>query len=327
MAQMTQTQRADADAAQAAAGSSGESVGTVLVAGVANLAIAVAKLVAGLISGSSSMLSEAAHSLADTVTEVLLFTALRRGKKPADRLHPFGYGRAAYVWALFAAFFTFIVGAGFSILHGYGTIRHGEELGSPTVSYIVLAVSFAIESVSLVKGLHQVRGAARRWNIRPMRFLELTPDTTVKAVVLEDTAALIGIVLAGVGLAIAHATGDPFWDGLASIFIGALLLVVAFTLARANTTLLIGKSVSRGLEELITEILAGVPNVESVRSLYTQQLGIDEVLVAAKIDFTDSVTARQVEQSCALAEQRLRAEFPMIRQVFLDPTGNREVDA
>ncbi|MFD0744248.1 cation diffusion facilitator family transporter [Phytohabitans flavus] len=129
-------------------GDPSESVGTVIVAGVANVAIGIAKLLAGLISGSAAMLSEAAHSVADTTTEVLLFTALRRGGRPADELHPFGYGKESYVWAFIAALFTFVAGAGFSITHGVHTIRSGEHSGDYTVSYIVLAVSFVIESVS-----------------------------------------------------------------------------------------------------------------------------------------------------------------------------------
>jgi cation diffusion facilitator family transporter len=304
-------------------GHASESVGTVLVAGAANLAIAAAKAMAGLLSGSSSMLSEAAHSVADTTTEVMLYIALRRGSHPADRRHPFGYGRAAFIWALFAAFFTFGAGAGFSIFYGLDTIRNGEDLGNPMTSYIVLAISFAIESASLARGLRQTRGAAARRRIRPLRYLRLTPDTTVKAVVLEDTAALIGLVLAGFGLAVTTATGDAFWDGLASVLIGVLLLVVAGVLASANTALLIGKAVSPRLERLIIDSIRAVPLVEEVLVLYTQQLGIDSVLVAAKVDFTDTATAAQLEDACALAESRLQAQFPMIRHVFLHPTGRR----
>src|SRR3954449_6485208 len=138
-------------------GSGGESTGTVILAGVANLGIAIAKLIGGLISHSSAMLSEAAHSVADTITEVLLFIALKRGNQPADDKHPFGYGRETYFWAFLASLATFALGAGFSIWQGITTIIEGEEQGSPLVSYIVLAVSFVLEGTSWLKAVRQVR--------------------------------------------------------------------------------------------------------------------------------------------------------------------------
>src|SRR4051812_48992917 len=159
--------------------SGGESTGTVILAGAVNLAIAAAKLVGGMISHSSAMLSEAAHSLADTVTEVLLFVALKRGAKPADARHPFGYGRETYFWAFLAALCTFGVGAGFSIFQGVETIRNGEEQGPPTISYIVLAISFALEGSSLVKAVRQVRGPPRERNVSSRQYLRHTTDTTV----------------------------------------------------------------------------------------------------------------------------------------------------
>ncbi|HEV7875578.1 MAG TPA: cation diffusion facilitator family transporter, partial [Nocardioides sp.] len=246
------------EAAGGGSGSSGgESTGTVVLAGAVNLAIAVAKLVGGLISHSSAMLSEAAHSLADTVTEVLLFIALKRGSRPADARHPFGYGRETYFWAFLAALCTFGIGAGFSIYQGVGTIRNGEEQGSPTISYIVLAVSFVLEGSSLVKAVRQVRSSARQRKITSRQYLRHTTDTTVKAVTFEDSAALAGLVLAALGLFLEQLTGDPVWDGLSAIAIGLLLIVVALYLARANLSLLIGQSASpRIAEELRAEIAA-----------------------------------------------------------------------
>src|SRR5439155_8913444 len=137
----------------------GESTGTVIVAGLVNLAIAAAKFVGGMISHSSAMMSEAAHSLADTITEVLLFVALKRGNKPADDRHPFGYGRETYFWAFLASLCTFVLGAGFSIWQGISTIIHGGEMGDPLVSYIVLGIAFVLEGSSLLKAVRQVRGA------------------------------------------------------------------------------------------------------------------------------------------------------------------------
>src|SRR5919205_1082288 len=149
--------------------SGGESTGTVIVAGAVNLAIAAAKFVGGLISHSSAMMSESAHSVADTITEVLLFVALKRGTRAPDDQHPFGYGRETYFWAFLAALATFTLGAGFSVWQGISTIVHGEEQGDPLISYIVLAVSFVLEGASWLKAVRQVRGAARKWRGGPGR--------------------------------------------------------------------------------------------------------------------------------------------------------------
>ncbi|MGK5740684.1 cation diffusion facilitator family transporter [Micromonospora sp. URMC 103] len=298
-----------------------ESVGTVVVAGAANLAIAAAKLVAGLISGSASMLSEAAHSVADTTTEVLLFLALRRGARPADARHPFGYGKESYVWAFFAAVFTFVGGAGFAITHGVTTILVHEHSGDYLVSYVVLAVSFVIESVSLARAARQVRRESRRWRTTPRRYLRLTADTTVKAVFLEDSAALIGLILAGLGVGLSELTGDELWDGVASVLIGVLLLVVAATLAYSNLSLLVGRAVPERIRREMEQSLAGLPEVERVGTLFTMQLGPEDILVAAKVDFRDDATGAAIEATADEAERRLRERYPEIRYLFLDPTG------
>lgn len=297
-----------------------ETTGTVVVAGVANLAIAVAKAAAGVLSGSAAMLSEAAHSMADTVTEVLLFTAVRRGARPADERHPFGYGKESYIWALLAALCTFVAGAGFSITHGLHVLEHGETPGPFGVSYAVLVIAFAIESVSLARAARQVRGSAARWRISPFRYLRLTADTAVKAVALEDSAALVGLVLAGAGLGLTQLTGSPVWDGIASIAIGVLLFGVAAVLARANVSLLVGRSVPARLRQVIETELTALPAVESVPTLLTMQLGPNEVLVAAKVDFADDASGAVIEAAADEAEARLRARYPGIRYLFLDPT-------
>ncbi|MFY1692345.1 cation diffusion facilitator family transporter [Plantactinospora sp. WMMB782] len=304
-------------------GGSSESVLTVVVAGVANLAIALAKVVAGVISGSAAMLSEGAHSIADTTTEVLLYTALRRGARPADVRHPFGYGKESYVWAFIAAVFTFVVGAGFSITHGVNTIRHGEHTGEFLVSYVVLAISFLIETVSLSRAVRQIRRQSRQRRISPARFLRNTADTTVKAVFLEDTAALVGISLAAAGLTLSHLTGTEFWDGLASIMIGLLLLVVATILARSNISLLVGRAVPPPMHDEIRRQLGTLPAVDRVETLLTMHLGPDDVMVAAKVDFRDETTGAEIEADAEEAERRLVARFPQIRYVFLDPTRSR----
>jgi cation diffusion facilitator family transporter len=300
--------------------SGGESAGTVIVAGAANLAIAVAKLIGGVISHSSAMLSEAAHSFADTVTEVLLFVALKRGNKPADDRHPFGYGRETYFWAFMASLCTFAVGAGFSIYQGVTTILGGEEQGSPTISYIILAVSFVLEGASLIKAVRQVRGAARERQTTSRRYLQNTTDTTVKAVTFEDSAALVGLVLAALGLFLEQITGDPMWDGISAILIGLLLIVVAVVLARANVSLLIGQSVPGTTRQELEAELAAMDQVDGVPFLLTSVIGPGQLLVAAKVDFADTATVADIERAADDAERRLVARHPGVKYVFLDPT-------
>ena len=300
-----------------------ESVGTVVVAGVANLAIAAAKLVAGLFSGSAAMLSEAAHSLADTITEVFLFVALQRGRKPADEEHPFGYGKESFVWAFIAALFTFVGGAGFSIYHGITQMIGGEHGGEFLWSYVVLAVSFLAEGTSFLRAHRQVSGQSRRWGITPYRFLRFTPDTAVKAVYFEDSAALIGLLLAAAGLGLTQLTGHQMWDGLASVAIGVLLFAVAGALARTNAKLLVGRAVPRPIHNRIAADLADIDIVDAVPTLLTMQLGPGDVLVAAKVDFARDASSDDIEAASDDAERRLRARFPAIRYVFLDPTRGK----
>src|SRR3954447_26699602 len=313
----------DEDVAEAAPeeDSGGESTGTVIVAGLANLAIAIAKFVGGLISHSSAMLSESAHSVADTVTEVLLFVALKRGNRPPDAKHPFGYGRETYFWAFIASLATFGLGAGFSIWQGVTTIVEGEEQGDPLVSYIVLAVAFVLEGTSWLKALKQVRGAARKWDVSPGEYLSGTTDTTVKAVTFEDSAALVGLVLAALGLFLEQITGNPMWDGLSAIVIGILLIVVAAVLARANMSLLIGQSVSPRIQAELKAEISALDHVVDVPFLLTSVIGPAQLLVAAKVDFDDDVSAGDIERISDEAERRLVDRYEGVRYVFLDPTA------
>jgi cation diffusion facilitator family transporter len=302
-------------------GSGGESTGTVILAGAANLGIAIAKLVGGLISHSSAMLSEAAHSVADTVTEVFLFVALKRGEKPPDEKHPFGYGRETYFWAFIASLTTFLVGAGFSFFQGITTIIDGEEQGDPLISYIVLAVSFVLEGISFLKAVRQVRGAARKWGVKPGAYLNRTTDTTVKAVTFEDAAALVGLVIAALGLFLEQVTGSAVWDGVSAIAIGLLLLVVAFVLARANKSLLIGQSASPRIEQELKAEIEAMEHVDGVPLLLTSVIGPGKILVAAKVDFDDTSTVADIERIADEVEKRLVERHEGVRYVFLDPTA------
>jgi cation diffusion facilitator family transporter len=304
----------------------GDSVLTVFVAGLVNLLIAVAKAAGALVSGSSAMLSEAAHSLADTVTEVLLFIALRRGERPADARHPLGYGREAYLWSLLAALATFVAGAVVSVIDGVDRILHDGDRGDPLVAFVVLAVAFVLEGVSLRRALRQVRGSARRYRIRATTFLQETTDTAVRAVTFEDGAALVGLVLAAVGLALTEITRSSLWDGLSSVLIGVLLVGVAWSLAAANLSLLVGRSAPLGLDAVLRQELASLPDVLSVPVFVTSVTGPRRLLVAAKVEFRDDCTTDDIERVADEAERRLVARYPGIEYVFLDPTAGHADD-
>lgn len=297
-----------------------ESVTTVIVAGLCNLGIAAAKAVAGAISGSGAMLSEAAHSFADTITEVLLYFSLKRSARPADVSHPFGYSRERYLWALLASLATFVGGAVFSVNDGVHTLLNGEELGDPVVSYVVLALAFLLEGTSLATSVRQIRGESRRLGVPQRRYVRHTPDTAVKAVLMEDAAALVGLLLAFGGLLGAQLTGSPVWDGVASVLIGLLLAWVAYVLARDNASLLIGRALPQPMQARIAAALRAQPDVEDVLELVTIVHGPKDVLVAAKVDFRALATAEQVERSCESAERAVRELYPAVTRVFLDPT-------
>ena len=303
---------------------SDESTGTVLLAGAANVSIAIAKLVGGLVSGSTAMLAEAAHSFADTLNELFLLAALKRSKKPADRQHPFGYGMERYFWSLIAAVGIFVLGAGYSIYEGIKAVLEPEELGTLLISYLVLAMSFVFEGASWLKAVRQLRREAKEKDRGIFEHLKITPDPTAKTVAFEDSAALIGIVLAAIGITLHHYTDQAFWDGVASILIGLLLVVVAYALGQQNKSALIGESLTPEAERSIRGIIDDSPGVDSVVELLTMRLSPEEVLVAARVDLDDEAQVNELELAADEVERRLRREHPEVRHVFLDPTDVRQ---
>lgn len=297
-----------------------ESKSTVLLALAANLLIAVAKLVGGLISGSSSMLAEAAHSVADTMNQVFLLASLKVADRPADPEHPFGYGKARFFWSFLAAVGIFVAGAIFSIYEGVHTVLHGSESGGLLVPYVVLAVAFVAEGSSWLKALRQVRGEAARAGRPLLRFVRESKDPTVKTVLTEDSIAVLGLVLAAIGIGLHHVTGDAVWDGGAAIAIGVLLAVVAVALGRDTSDLLIGESADPELVVDVHRMLAEAPEVAQVVELLTMHLGPETVLVAARLDLDDDLRADVIEDFSNRMEAELARRWPQVTQVFLDPT-------
>lgn len=298
----------------------GESKGTVLLAGAANLAIAIAKGAAGIMSGSSAMLAESAHSIADTMNEGFLLTALKRGNKKADAEHPFGYGLERYFWSLLAAVGIFVLGAGFSFFEGIYALMHPEPLEGLLIPMGVLGLSAVVEGVSWGKALLQLRGEAREKDAGLIEHVLETPDPTVKTVAFEDTAALIGLGLAAAGLGLHALTGSPVWDAVASFCIGGLLIVVAVALGVQNKKLLIGSAVARDVREGIERTIEETPGVDRVVELLTMRLGPEAVLVAARVDVVDDTSGGDLEQVADEVDRRVCERYENVRHVFLDPT-------
>ncbi|MGZ4608932.1 MAG: cation diffusion facilitator family transporter [Actinomycetes bacterium] len=297
-----------------------ESKRTVLVALAANLLIALAKLVGGLVSGSSSMLAEAAHSVADTINQLFLLASLKVAARPADPEHPFGYGKARFFWSLLAAVGIFVAGAVFSIYEGVHTLLNPSSEQGGLLPYVVLGVAFLAEGSSFLRALQQVRREAQEAARPLLRYLRESKDPTVKTVLAEDSAAVLGLLLAAVGIGLHRLTGQSWWDGAAAIAIGLLLAVVALLLGRENGALLIGEGADPELVVDWYDALRDADEVEEVVEMLTMYLGPDSVLLAARLDFRDDLRASQVEDFASRMEGQLGRRWPQVQQVFLDPT-------
>ncbi|MEU0797632.1 cation diffusion facilitator family transporter [Amycolatopsis sp. NPDC005961] len=307
--------------------SGGESTLTVLLAGGVNLAIAIMKLIAGIITGSGAMLSEAAHSVADTFTEVLLLTALKRSDRPADRVHPFGYGKERYFWSLLAAVSIFASGSMFALYEGVSTLfGHGEAQSTSILSYIVLAVAFLLEGTSWVQAVRQTVRESKAENRSLWAYLRLIDDPTPKTVLFEDSAALIGLLVAFAGIGLHQITGSEVWDGVASIVIGVLLAFVAYLLGRTNRGLLIGRQANPEIVRGVRDHLSAAPEIEAVVDLQTMLMGTDQVLVCTRVDFDDSLGAGDVERACVRIAAELTSSFNDVTEVFIEPVPRSDPD-
>jgi cation diffusion facilitator family transporter len=293
---------------------------TVLLALVANLGIAIAKIIAAVVTGSASMAAEAAHSVADTFNELLLLAALRRSGRPADRRHPLGHGKERYFWSLLVAVAIFGMGALFAFVQGVQTLfGHSEPEENALVGYIVLGIAFVLESISWRQAVRQTQANARDDEKDFFDYIRTTDEPTSVSVLLEDSAALIGLVLAFAGLGLHQLTGQAIWDGIASILIGLVLTAVALLLGRINMNLLIGNQADPRLVRGVKELLAAAPEIEWVVDIVTLTVGADQVLVCARLDFQDDLTAAQVERTCVRLSHALRAAWQEIDEVFIEP--------
>jgi cation diffusion facilitator family transporter len=302
-----------------------ESRKTVLVALAANSAIAVAKLAAGAIGGSSAMLAEGAHSIADTTNQLFLLGSLRFSKREPDEQHPFGYGKERFLWTFMAAIFIFVGGALFSVYEGVTKLLHGS--GEPTkfgLTYAVLVVALVLEGISLLRALRQTRTDAEHSERDVPGYVRTSRDPTTKTVVFEDSAAVIGVVLALIGVGLHQITGSEAPDAIAAILIGVLLGVVAVGLWRDTRGLLIGEAALPEERERIMRVLREHPQVDDVIELLTMAMGPDSLLIAARLDLADGLDSDAVERLASELDRRIREVVPAAKHVFIDPTARRE---
>jgi cation diffusion facilitator family transporter len=292
-------------------------VRAVIAALAANLGIAIAKFAAFLVTGSASMLAESVHSIADTGNEVLLLIGAGRSRRARTTEHPFGYGRERYFYAFVVAVMLFTVGAVFSIYDGVHKIVSGGELTSPYVAYAVLGLSMILESFSLRTAIHEaneVRGD-RSWR----QFVHLTKLPELPVVLLEDTAALIGLVLAFLGVLLSQLTGTDKWDGVGSVAVGVLLGCAAFIVGYETKSLLIGESATEEMSARIVAALEAGPEPFRVIHLRTSHIGPEALLVAAKIGVPPEMTAAQLAAAIDVVERRVRTAEPIAETIYLEP--------
>ena len=287
----------------------------------ANLGIAIAKFAGFLITGSSALLAESVHSVADASNQGLLVLGGRRARRQPTPLHPFGYGRARYFWAFVVAVVLFTLGGVFSLYEGYHKVSDPHELTSPVVAFAILGLAIVFEAFALrtaVKHAQPLREGRSWW-----RYIRTSRSPELPVLLLEDTGALVGLVFATVGIALALVTGDPVWDGVGTLAIGALLLVIAVVVAIEMKSSLIGEAADAEMIERITAELEASPRVRSVIHLITQHLGPDDLLVAAKVDFGPSLTTDLLAQEIDACEARIRAAVPIARVVYIEPDLRR----
>ena len=284
----------------------------------ANLGIAIAKFVGFLITKSTGLLAEAGHSLADTGNQALLLVGSKRAQRERDAKHPFGYGSERYFWAFVVALVMFSMGGLFALYEGIEKLRHPHEAQSLGVAIGILLASIVMEGLSLRTAVREV-GHAKTKGTSWLAFIRRSKSPELPTVLLEDTAALVGLVIALVGVVLAQVTGNARWDAVGSVAIGVLLIVVAFVLAREMKGLLLGESASSEVETLIVDAINGSPRVNQVIHLRTMHVGPDELLVAAKVEFDHDLSISDLSAAIDETERHLRAAVPVAKAVYIEP--------
>lgn len=290
----------------------------VIIAALAgNSAIAVAKFIGAGISGSAAMVAEGIHSLVDTSNQVLLLYGLKQSDKPADKNYPFGRGKEIYFWSFVVAMLIFVVGGGLAIYHGVEHLLHAHgEPGDPTVSYIVLVLAIIFESWVLwvaVKEFNRVKGDAGY-----VKAVQRSKDPALFVVLFEDAAALSGLVVALIGVTLTQITGDTTYDAIASLVIGALLVITALWLAIETKSLLVGEAANPEVEEALITIAAAAESVEKVNEVHTLHMGSHYVLATMSVEFKDDISIQALEQSIADIDAKIKAQHPDVKHLFIE---------
>lgn len=282
-----------------------------------NLAIACAKFVAAYITNSSAMLSEAVHSVVDTLNEILLLYGLKKSQQPANYLHPFGYGRELYFWAFIVALLVFALGSVVSIYQGVQHIRHPEEMVSPLVNYVVLIFAILCEGTSWFVALKSFKKAKGK-----MGYFEAfrhSKDPTTFTVLFEDSAALIGLFIALMGIFLAHELNVPVLDGVASVLIGVVLAISALLLARETKGLLLGETADPQLRQNVLNVAQEDFAVYSANGVLTEQIGAHQVIASLSLEFKDHLTTDEIEACVNRIEAKIKSIHPEIVALFVKP--------
>ena len=289
---------------------------------VANGLITILKFGAAVITGSSGMMAEALHSLADTTNQVFLLLGLRFYKRPASDKHPFGYGKERFFWSFIAAIFIFGVGATYALYEGYQKLRHPHPPENLEWAYWVLGISFVLESGSIALAIWQEVKEAHHEGLTFKEYLRESKDPTAKTVIFEDSAALVGIVIAAIGIYLTdHHTGPgdgAYWDGLASMAIGVVLAIVAFVLARSSRGLLLGEAATPKAVAAVRSAIESHPNVCEVVELLTMHLAPKQILINAHINLRDELATDDIDQTIEEIEDLIKRAEPKVDMIFLE---------
>ncbi|UCG38509.1 MAG: cation transporter [bacterium] len=308
----------------------------ILAALVGNALIAVTKFVAAVSTGSSAMLSEGIHSLVDTGNQVLLLYGLARSRAPADERFPFGHGKEIYFWSFVVAILIFAVGSGVSLYEGIHHIFHPRAVENPYVNYVVLGLAVLFEGVAWVLALREFSRAKGKWGY--IQAVRRGKNPSLFVVLFEDSAALLGLFAAFFGVLLTQVTGNPLFDGLASIAIGLILGGTAVWLAYETKGLLIGESANPEIVHGIRIIAASYPQIQEVNEVLTLHMGPEFILANISLDFVDTVPAGEVEGTLERLGRAVREEYPQVKRVFAEPrkageggtgvgTGNPALDS
>jgi len=292
----------------------------VLIALGANATVTVAKLAGGLASGSAALLAEAGHSVADTVNQLFLLVSIALAAREPTPEQPFGYGRTRFLWTFMAAVAMFLAGATFAIGYGAYRLASNTESGGYLAAYIALGIALLAEGGSLIRAVRQTRREADRAELPLVKHVRESRDPNVKMVLFEDTAALLGIVLAFAGVLAGQLTGSPVFDPAASIAIGLLLVTVAAWMGHDTSQLLVGAAARPAERAAIERTLTEFDQIEGVVDLLTMVLGPNSLLVAARVDFASGLGDEDIEQASEAIDRRLRGVVPDVTEVFLDAT-------